>query len=151
MNVLDKERHCDLTDEQAEDGPSDWTVISTYSRSQAIADGILIDVSETAREAGFNYPVAVTVGLWDDCVDWTDTDRTRQALQDESGRLWDVIWMAQMAIQRSNADASQLEYVIYRVPRDGRSTKIQPRRLKLIVGPGDQGEPVITLLLAEES
>ena len=33
-------------------------VISAYTRAQAIEDGILVDVSETAREAGFKIPVA---------------------------------------------------------------------------------------------
>lgn len=36
--------------------------IFSYSRKQAIADGVLVDVSEMAREAGFKYPVAVTPG-----------------------------------------------------------------------------------------
>jgi len=35
------------------------TVIHTYTRAQAIEDGVLIDVSEMAREAGFRWPVAV--------------------------------------------------------------------------------------------
>ena len=39
--------------------------LSAYTRAQAIADGILVDVSETAREAGFNIPVALTRTVWD--------------------------------------------------------------------------------------
>ena len=38
--------------------------ISAYTRAQAIDDGILVDVSDTAREAGFNIPVAVTRTVW---------------------------------------------------------------------------------------
>ena len=38
--------------------------ISTYSRAQAIEDGILVDVSDTAREAGFTIPVAATRTVW---------------------------------------------------------------------------------------
>ncbi len=38
--------------------------ISAYSRAQAIEDGILVDVSDTAREAGFNIPVAITRTVW---------------------------------------------------------------------------------------
>ena len=40
-------------------------VLSAYTRAQAIEDGILVDVSETAREAGFRIPVAVTRTVWD--------------------------------------------------------------------------------------
>ena len=35
-------------------------VISSYSRAQAIEDGVLVDVSSVAREAGINFPIALT-------------------------------------------------------------------------------------------
>ncbi|MEU4294388.1 DUF6573 family protein [Kribbella sp. NPDC026596] len=35
-------------------------VIHSYSRADSIAGGILIDVTETARESGFTVPVALT-------------------------------------------------------------------------------------------
>ena len=38
--------------------------IFAYTRAQAIEDGILVDVSETAREAGFRIPVAITRTVW---------------------------------------------------------------------------------------
>ena len=40
-------------------------VVSTYTAEQAIEDGIFVDVTETAKEAGIKYPVAVTRNLWD--------------------------------------------------------------------------------------
>ena len=36
------------------------------SRAQAIEDGVLVDVSDIAKEAGFRYPVALTSALWAD-------------------------------------------------------------------------------------
>ncbi|PXV79112.1 DUF6573 family protein [Nitrosomonas eutropha] len=39
-------------------------VIHTHTRAQLIEDGDLIDVSETAREAGFMVPVAITRAVW---------------------------------------------------------------------------------------
>ena len=39
-------------------------VIFRYTREQAIADGVLVDVSETAKEAGFRLPVAVSRAAW---------------------------------------------------------------------------------------
>ena len=33
-------------------------IIYAYTRAQAIEDGVLADVSEVAKEAGFRYPVA---------------------------------------------------------------------------------------------
>ena len=35
-------------------------VIHRYTRAQAIEDGTLVDVTETAREAGWRFPVATT-------------------------------------------------------------------------------------------
>lgn len=61
--------------------------IHTYTRAQAIEDGALVDVSETATEAGFRVPVALTHAAWGDCVEWTETDSRRQTYQDEVGRL----------------------------------------------------------------
>ena len=69
-------------------------VIYRYTRAQAIEDGVLVDVSETAREAGFRWPVAMTSAAWADCVAWSEEDNQRQVNQDESGRLWDVLWSA---------------------------------------------------------
>jgi hypothetical protein len=61
-----------------------------YSRADAIADGVLIDVSTVAREAGITYPVALTSAVWARCV----TVPPGVECQDEAGRLWDVLWRA---------------------------------------------------------
>jgi len=58
--------------------------ISTYTRRQALDDGVLVDVSEMAREAGFRFPVAVTHAAWEDCVSWGDADSRRQTYQGSS-------------------------------------------------------------------
>ena len=39
-------------------------LISTYTRAQALADGVLVDITLWAREAGFTIPVAVTAAVW---------------------------------------------------------------------------------------
>ena len=46
----------------------DDVLIFSYTRAQAIADGVLVDVSELAKQAGFRFPVAVTAGVWAECV-----------------------------------------------------------------------------------
>ncbi|HHC72950.1 MAG TPA: hypothetical protein ENK54_08630 [Thiotrichales bacterium] len=125
-------------------------VIHTYTRAEAIEDGALVDVSEMAREAGFRWPVAMTRAAWEDCVAWTDTDSDRQTYQDESGRLWDVLYMAQNAIRASGAGRCRIPFHLYRVPRDGKSVDARLAELQLVAGPGDFGEPVLTLLLPGE-
>ena len=125
-------------------------VISTYTRAQAIADGVLIDAGSMAREAGFKWPVALTSAVWADCVSWTEDDSKQQVHQDQSGRLWDVLYMASHAIRTSKDSGDRLLFQLYRVPRDGRSTEAVLVTLKLIIGPGNAGEPVITILLPNE-
>jgi hypothetical protein len=120
---------------------ADAEVIHSYSRAQALADGVLIDVSETAREAGFKVPVALTAAVWADCVAW---DREREVCpQDEAGRLWDVLSMAAFAA-RGRPDAAQVPFALLRVP----CGRLRPElaRLVLAIGPGDEGEPVITIM-----
>lgn len=135
---------------QPSEHPFFGEVISVYTRAQALADGVLIDAGPMAREAGFRWPVAVTAAAWEDCVAWSESDSDRQTHQDQSGRLWDVLFMAAYAA-RANAEAgSELCFELYRVPRDGHSTEAALTTLKLIVGPGDDAEPVMTILLPNE-
>ncbi len=125
-------------------------VVYSYSRAQALEDGVLIDVTETAREAGFRWPVALTAGVWADCVAWLDIDSAKQTPQDESGRLWDVVFMAAHAVRRQTSGGAELLYELARVPRDGEARQAVGTTLKLIVGPGDGGEPIVTILLPDE-
>ncbi len=124
--------------------------ISTYTRAQAIDDGILIDAGSMAQEAGFKWPVAIASDVWADCVAWSEDDNRKQAYQDESGRLWDVLFMASHAIRTASGSGDRLLFQLYRVCRDGRSMEAELTTLKLIVGPGDAGEPVITILPPHE-
>jgi hypothetical protein len=73
-------------------------LIHRYTRAEAIADGVLIDVSGVAREAGIRYPVALTAAVWRRCVAVPPGVRC----QDEAGRLWDVLWLLRCAVGRSN-------------------------------------------------
>ena len=128
----------------------DFKLIHSYTRAQAIVDGILIDVSETAQEAGFRFPVALTAGAWSEAVTWTEHDTESSGIgQDEAGRLWDVLWMARFALHAlRDSTVRRAPFTLLRVPRGGR----RPLRftLDIIVGPGDKGEPVLTILLQDE-
>jgi hypothetical protein len=125
-------------------------VISTYTRAEAIDDGVLVDAGSMAQEAGFKWPVALTSAVWEDCVAWTDDDVEKQIHQDQPGRLWDLLYMASHAIRTSKDSGDRLLSELYRVPRDGYSTEAKPVTLQLIIGPGDHGEPVITILMLNE-
>ena len=119
-------------------------VVFAYTRAQALKDGVLIDVSEMAREAGFKYPAAVTRAVWERYV------RVPENLpgQDESGRLWDILWMLLVAIRRSRKGQVELTFPLYVQMRPGEGPKLVT--LKSVCGPGDQGEPVLTIMLPHE-
>lgn len=125
-------------------------VIYAYTRAQAIADGVLVDVSDTAQEAGFVFPVAVTAAVWADCIAWSQRDNVdKRCYQDEAGRLWDVLHMARFAIEQAS-HGQVLEYELYRVARTGQARRPEPVKLKLVCGPGDGGEAVITIMFPDE-
>lgn len=125
------------------------SLIYAYSRAEALVDGALVDVSEMAREAGFRLPVAMTAAVWADCVEWTDVDSVRQAMQDEAGRLWDALWMAGLAARRADRE-HRIVFKLNRVPRGEKSSRAQLTTLHLHIGPGDDGKPVITILMPNE-
>ena len=119
-------------------------VIYAYTRAQAIEDGVLVDVTETATEAGFKVPVALTQGLWAEAVAWS-----QGGTQDESGRLWDVLWMSSLAA-RASTGTGTVEVEVLRVPDEPGATRASLLRFVLTCGPGDNGEPVITAMLPGE-
>lgn len=111
--------------------------IFAYTRADAIRDGELVDVSATAKEAGINYPVAMTRAAWAEAVSLSDGTPG----QDEAGRLWDVLWMLKYHAQRTKGDTLEYQLLIA-----GKGVK----RLKSQVHGGDNLEPVITIMLPGE-
>lgn len=120
-------------------------VISAYTRAQAIDDGVLVDVSATAREHGITFPVAVTCGVWSQCV----AVPSGVAGQDESGRLWDVITMLFVAIRRGSGCRCDFKVYVRNHNRE-RLTKRDLVALYALCGPGDDSAPVITIMLPDE-
>ena len=120
-------------------------VIYAYTRKQAIADGVQIDVTKTAQEAGIKFPVFITRGVFETYVAVPEGVTG----QDEAGRLWDVIWMTRFAILRSHGHNDRLPVALY-VRNDNRAAKL----IKLIATCGaldmDDPQPAITILLPDE-
>jgi hypothetical protein len=118
-------------------------LIHRYTRAEAIRDGVLIDVSAVAREAGIRYAVALMAAVWERCV----TVPPGVVCQDEAGRLWDVLWMLRCAAARQ--DGPEVRFGVH--VRQDNSERTPPLvRLKAVCGRGDDGEPVVTVMLPEE-
>ncbi len=135
-------------------------VIDVYTRAQAIEDGVLVDVTETAKEAGIVYPTAVTQALWDGYI---VPPESLKGIQDMQGRLWDVLTMfsfsaramkkANIDMAESPRDAAQILYfkTMFQMPSKAGNPKMETVDLKAICGPGDNAEPILTIMLANES
>jgi hypothetical protein len=119
-------------------------LIHRYSRTDELRDGVLIDVTATAWEAGIRWPVALTAAVWERCV----AVPPGVLYQDEAGRLWDVVWMLRLAIGRS-AGGCVLAFALH-VRNDNRERTPPLLRLKTVAGPDDNGEPSITVMVPEE-
>jgi hypothetical protein len=119
-------------------------LIFRYSRGDAIRDGVLIDVSTVAREAGIRYPVALTYAAWQRCV----AVPSGVICQDEAGRLWDVVRLLACAIRRGAA-GQEVRFAV-RV-RNSNSQGMPPLvQFKAVCGPGDDGAPCLTVMLPDE-
>lgn len=114
---------------------------SIYTRKQALADGVLVDVTEKAKEVSFRVPVALTAAVWADCVAWNK--EVESWPQDEDGRLWDLLNLAALEARRRR-NAQIVPFGLLRVPPRG--TKPELVQLIMHIGPGDDAEPVITIM-----
>jgi hypothetical protein len=117
-------------------------VIFAYTRADAIADGVLVDVTELAKEAGFKYPVALTSTVYEAFV------RVPEGVsdQDETGRLWDILNMLRFGVAKSKG-GSEVLFKLY-VRNDNRKAKLVT--LKSVCGPNDDASPCITVMMPDE-
>ena len=132
----------DKQNKQAENGKLvDLPIIYSYTRAQALEDGVLTDISELAKEAGFKFPVAVTSSIYELLND------THQAGQSFEGRAWDLLMVLHFEIKRSKDTDT-----VYFAPYFNASSHSEPKPYKLWskCGPGDNGEPVITIMHIDE-
>ena len=122
--------------------------IAVYTRRQAIEDGVLVDLMQPetvslVREAGFKFPVAMTAGAFVATV--AEIGQPLPEGQDIQGRVWDVLWMLACAIRA----AGSTDRVKFRVSVwNGR--RADEVKLWSLCGPGDDGAPVVTIMLEGE-
>ena len=120
-------------------------VVYSYTRAQAVADGVQVEVTKTAQEAGIKYPMFLTRAVFDAYV----AVPPNVTGQDEAGRLWDVVWMTRFAIMRSRGHTDRLPVALY-VRNNNRAAKL----VKLIASCGpldiDDPSPAITVMLPTE-
>ncbi len=117
-------------------------VIHAYTRAQALEDGVLVDVSQfpVTREH-YKFPVAFTTAVWA-IVD--KAHKNTNTVSSYEGILHDMFMMSKMCFKELD-ESTRLFQVL--ISGAGRQKKFM---FKIVVGPGDHGEPVITVMLADE-
>jgi hypothetical protein len=121
----------------------EWPVIHSYSRADALADGVLVDVTESARAAKFRIPVAMTRTIWTRCVEVRDGVRNMS----ESVRLWRVLHALHIGIALCFAGTDRLTFKLDVPGADGAIDHVE---ILAVCGPGDDGDPVLTLMVPGE-
>ena len=121
-------------------------VVYSYTRAQAVADGVQVEVTKTAQEAGIKFPMFLTRAVFDNYVAVPEGITG----QDEAGRLWDVVWMLRFAILRARPGVQRIPVALYVRNSDTE----RPRLVKLVATCGpldiDDPKPAITVMLPDE-
>ena len=118
---------------------TDDDLIYSYTRADALTDGVLVDVSERAKRAGIKHPTACTAGVWAliDCVPASDADTLAGVVAD--ARLAEVLTAMLAAIRRGGARGT-----------DRVAFELLGAALWAQCGPGDTDASVITIMLKGE-
>ena len=125
-------------------------IISSYSRAEAIADGVLIDamtgVFESVSRQHYKYPVAMTAGVF---VLIEQAVNDKKYHNDFAGIWHDILSMAKQG--RDIANGTGKEIVVYIQRFNANPFHAQNKEtLHILCGPGDNAEPVLTVMLPNE-
>ncbi|MBN8924560.1 MAG: hypothetical protein BGP10_13200 [Rhodanobacter sp. 68-29] len=126
-------------------------VIHSYSRAEAIDDGVLVEVPESAsRAAGFKVPLAMTASAWGVAVGFgTDlAELLAKATAVLAAAMLEYRQSAHRARMGLGEPVGDRLAFAYDAERDDGGVDVV--QLVLVIGPGDAGEPVGTVLPGED-
>lgn len=118
--------------------------IYQFTRADAINCGVLIDLTANYPEECrlYRYPVACTASVWAMVEQAT---ASRNHCNSAAGVVWDILFMSQKGIfSRPDEQTVVFSVIITGIGRKRYHT------LKALCGPGDDMEPVITIMKPEE-
>lgn len=131
-------------------------VIYAYTRAQAIADGVLVDVTKTAQEAGIKLPTAITTAV---NVRYVEVPEELKGQQDEAGRRWDLLWMLSHAVRSGKLAGSEGMFeLLVAMPASAdweanektHGGNLRLVTLKAVCGPSDDGSACLTIMKPDE-
>lgn len=121
------------------------TPIYSYTRAQAIEDGVLVDLMQDEMESvcrqHYKHPVACTSAVFDIMQKAVENQKYSN---DYAGILHDMLWMSR-TYKRTIDDST----VIFRVIIKGAGRK-SVYDFKMVCGPDDTGAPCMTIMLPNE-
>ena len=108
-------------------------LIYSYTRAQALADGVLVDLSAHAHRAGVKYPTACTASVCAliDCIANSDTDELAGIVRDVRA---DAVLRELLAAIRKARGTDRVHF------------QALGAALWAQCGPGDTAAPVITIM-----
>jgi len=133
----------------------DMPVIFSYTRAQAIADGVLVPLPLAPR-FGFKVPVVITSAGHGSAIAWDERDP--KACEIEAMREAAVLQAAlhaAKALTRRQAAGEEVErpdridFTVECLANDGTGRLIEVA-FYMLIGPGDNAEPVGTIMLPDE-
>jgi hypothetical protein len=135
---------------------AEMKVIAAYSRRDALRDGVLMDLTALAREAGHRFPVAISNEVFAILAPWAegvtgDVSKPAEGQplyglgQSFGSRAWNVLTLLLSEFRRGNVGV-QVEFAPLLLMPGSRSGRPEPVGLVALCGPDDDG-PCITIML----
>ena len=124
-------------------------IIFSYSRKQAIEDGVLMDLCQPTlmpmlKMLGFKIHIAITATAFHEAIGNPEEMAAERPGDVPPGvrGVWSLLKIVREEIGRS---APGVDRIHFKVPVNGK-----PCALWVHIGPGDEGEPVLTIMLEGE-
>lgn len=118
--------------------------IFRYTRQDAIRDGVLLDVTETLRtRAAVKLPAVITIALWESLA---GDERFRPDHPTVNDLCDGVAFAAAGLVSSEWSDCDDGGTLLF-----GFTSGVRKFTVKLMLGPGDEGLPVMTIMLPDET
>lgn len=111
------------------------------ARRNAIANGMLVDVTSLAGNLGLSSPVAVTSAVWMDCIAAPEKDS-----HFETERLRIVLCWLRTTLH-GDGNQNPLHFTTLCENHPAGQVRVH---LRAVCHAGDQGEPVLTIMYPDE-
>jgi hypothetical protein len=122
----------------------DAEVIHTYTRKQALEDGMLVDLNQwiPVKESGYKCPVVCTAEVFAIIEAAVNNEKFHN---DYKGVIWDILLMSRVNKTEKWETGCKFQVKIIGAGR------IQFYTFKIECGPGDDAEPVLTVMQPQKS